>query len=430
MPAINNSFLVQSSNFVQSNDLVYRTVLDITGFELPYYLSSRNKDERRENLVNITVGGILGFVLAPLYVTGLNKVFAKKFLNNNKSFFRLNWNAVDPGNEKQAITQLRKVFKRTQERLNNPSWFDKIGYINKGIHKNLSQIDVAIKQIEKNPSILKNVYKSKKYVLYADLFLTTLGLITVGPLRNFVTKHFANKDRFTGTQDYLSDSDLKKLVKKDKNSDMLKYVINGFLLLAPFLTAFTAHNLTKYKIQKGLHPNKVLMKIRNSMDYSDGLFLSLGCLFSVFLAKHLNLVNWGRDKYEKIETTVKYSMIMPSFWLGDYIFNGNIAKIVDKLIAKTGKFKEGTFIRPEHSNILGAHPRPIKEVMESTAAHNASAAGKIATGIFLAGFLAHSLAMSVVLNIGNKMTKNWVKKDLKTINNSDTSNRKSESIKD
>ena len=83
MPAINNSFLVQSSNFVQSNDLVYRTVLDITGFELPYYLSSRNKDERRENLVNITVGGILGFVLAPLYVTGLNKVFAKKFLNNN-----------------------------------------------------------------------------------------------------------------------------------------------------------------------------------------------------------------------------------------------------------------------------------------------------------------------------------------------------------
>ncbi len=72
------------------------------------------------------------------------------------------------------------------------------------------------------------------------------------------------------------------------------------------------------------------------MDYTSGIYLTSGTMLFVFIAKSLNVMNWSRDKYERDETAVKYSLIIPSFWFGDYMFNGNIAKLTDKILAKTG----------------------------------------------------------------------------------------------
>ena len=426
MSGINSSFLVQSSNFVQSNDLVYRTALDVLGFQVPLCSTSRNKDERRENIAqSIYVVGT-GFLFIPLEVLGLNKIFAKQFLNKNDAYFKLNWQSLDPGKNKEAVKQLEKAIEIAQERLKNPSWFDKLGFIKKGIHKNISKLQEAIEIIQKNPEILKKVAKSKKYVLFIDFLITATALCMVGPIKILITKLFAHKNRFTGTENYLSDKDLNKLVKKEDKNLFLKKAIHIGSCLLPFVIAFATHHLTQAKINKGLQPNKILMKIRNSMDYTNAVFLSLGGMVNLYLAANLDFLNWARDKYERRENLIKVALTVPSFFFGDYIFNGNIAKITDRILYKSGLFDKGTFIKNEQSSIFGGHTKEIKKVIEEVekkyGKEKASLAGKIATGVFLAGFIAHALAIGFIFTSANAITRKIVKRDLSKVNDTQKTN--------
>lgn len=425
MVSIINSSIVRASNYVQTNDLLYRTALDITGFDVPLLCTSRNEDERRENLVNAFIGTIGGFLVVPLEALALNKFFASRYLNKNNTFFNLNWKHLDSGKEGDAIKHLEKIIKNQKTRLENPNWLDKIGFVKKGIHKSIRKTESAIKEIQKNPSVLKNVYKAKKYVLLPDLLLNSAIMLSIAPLKVFVTKHFAKKDRFTGTQNYLSDKDLNKLVKKE-NKDTLKKIIQAGLCLIPFTVAFLAHKSVKASLDKGLKPNKFIEKIRNKMDYTSGIYLTSGTLLFILTGKILNSLNWARDKYERAETLLKYSLIVPSFWFGDYIFNGNIAKAADKFLAKSGKFEKGTFIDSKKSGRLGARSHEIKDVIRNInrkyGSKKANLAGKIATGIFVTGFLAHSFAMAGIFQLGNAITKKWVTKDLSKIKDSEKTN--------
>lgn len=425
MPSIINSPIVNATNYVQTNDLLYRTALDITGFDLPLLCTSRNKDERRENLVNAVIGTIGGFLIVPLEALALNKLFASKYLNKNNSFFNLRWEHLDTGKEKEAIKHLQKIIEDKKIRLENPNWVDKIGFVKKGIHKSIRNTESAIKEIQKNPTILKRVYKAKKYVLLPDLLLNSAIMLSIAPLKVLATKHFAKKDRFTGTQDYLSDKDLNKLVKKE-NKDSIKKIIQAGLCLIPFTTALLVHKSTNTALDKGLKPNKLIEKIRNKMDYTSGIYLTSGTLLFILIGKVLNSLNWARDKYERAETLLKYSLIVPSFWFGDYIFNGNIAKVTDKFLAKSGKFDKGTFINSKKSGLWGAHSQEIKDVIKNVnikyGNKKANLAGKIATGIFITGFLAHSFAMFGIFQLGNAITKKWVVKDLTKLKNSETEN--------
>lgn len=428
MVSIINSSAVRASNYVQTNDLLYRTALDITGFDLPLLYTSRNEDERRENLVNAFIGTIGGFLVVPLEALALNKFFASKYLNKNNSFFNLNWKHLDAGKEGDAIKHLEKRLQDQKTRLENPNWLDKIDFVKKGIHKSIKNTESAIKEIQKNPSVLKKVYKAKKYVLLPDLLLNSVIMLSIAPLKVFVTKHFAKKDRFTGTQNYLSDKDLNKLVKKE-NKDSLKKIIQAGLCLIPFTVAFLAHKSVKSSLDKGLKPNKLMEKIRNKMDYTSGIYLTSGTLLFILSGKILNSLNWARDKYERAETLLKYSLIVPSFWFGDYIFNGNIAKATDKLLAKSGKFEKGTFINSQKSGSWGAHSHEIKDVIRNInskyGGKKANLAGKIATGVFVTGFLAHSFAMMGIFQLGNAVTKKWVTKDLSKLKDAEKPEGKS-----
>lgn len=422
MVSVINSSIVTASNYVQTNDLLYRSALDITGFDIPLLCTSRNKDERRENIVNAIIGTVGGFLVVPLEALALNKFFASKYLNKNNSFFHLKWEHLDPGKEEDAIKYLEKIIENQKTRLENPNLFDAMSFVKKGINRSIKNTELAIKEIQKNPSILKKVYKAKKYVLLPDLLLNSVIMLSIAPLKVFVTKHFANKDRFTGTQNYLSDKDLNKLVKKE-NKDTHKKIIQAGLCFIPFTVALLVHKSTKVNLDKGLKPNKIIEIIRNKMDYTSGIYLTSGTLLFILMGKILNSLNWARDKYERAETALKYSLIVPSFWFGDYIFNGNIAKIIDKLLAKSGKFEKGTFINSEKSGLLGARSREIKDVIRNVSSKysskKANLAGKIATGIFISGFLAHSLAMAGIFQLGNAITKKWITKDLSKLKNSE-----------
>ncbi len=117
---------------------------------------------------------------------------------------------------------------------------------------------------------------------------------------------------------------------------------------------------------------------------------------------------------------IKYGIACPSFFLGDHLFNGNIAKLTDKILAKAGQFEAGTFINTQHASWWGAEQKFIQDVMEQVAkTHNdpkkTQQAGAIASGVFLSGFVAHSMAIAGILTLSNAITKRWITKDLSAL---------------
>jgi hypothetical protein len=432
--AINQSLFTQGANFVQSNDLIYRTALDMTGFNLPLYASARSDDERRESLTNIVVSTAAAFLFAPLYVMGFNKLMAQWLLpEKNEGFFHLQWDALDDKTAKNAIERLHLLDKRIQDRLAKGNRFDQLGFVKKGLAKTSQQFKQAIETLNTNPQVLEKVKQSKLLVLLADLVLTASIVNLTDPIAMWMTKQLSHHDRFTGSEAYLSDADLAKLqqakVGNSPNKPTTpttlsssspeksrvtpsKLAFHILFTLLPALTVLATHKTAEAFTHQGKAMPAWLHSLRNSLDYTSGLYMTLGGLFFIFLANNLTHSLWARDQYERAEIVVKYGLILPSFCFGDHLFNGNIAKLADKALAKAG-----TFINTKHPSWWGAEPKHIQAAMEQVAqTYNSpkktEQAGNIATSIFLSGFVAHSLAMMGIFALGNAITRRWITKDL------------------
>jgi hypothetical protein len=420
---LSRSTFTQGANFVQSNDLVYRTAIELTGFDAPVYFSARNEYEKKEKLTEITISSTMGFLFAPLYVLGLNKLLSKAMLKDNQAFFQLNWASLDPNNQQKAINQLEKRLAQTENRLHQPNWFDKLGFIKNGLSTHKTQITDALSLIRHGDgtTALKTAYQAKRAVLLADLLIGSFTLSMMGPAKNWVSKHFSHQDRFTGSQTYLSDDDLKKLVQQPTQHDETRQkTVHCLLAASPALLALGTHLWTRHELLAGKQPPKLLMTVRNAMDYTNGIYLMLGGMFSLFLAKNLNLLNWSRDQYECLETAVKYAFVMPTFWMGDHVFNGTIAKLTDAVLSKSKQFDPYTFVEKSKRSWVGAQSKYIQTVMTevhttSNDTKKATLAGTVSTGIFLSGFVTHAIATAVILKNVNALTKRWIKKDLSTL---------------
>jgi hypothetical protein len=429
---------LQAFNFMQSNDLMYRTALDITGFDLPLYASSRSNDERRESLTNIIVSTAVAFLFAPLYVLGFNKLMASQWLpDKNEGFFHLNWTNLDDKSGQTAIKRLKALDDRLQARLTHGNWFDQLKPIQQNLRKTSGQFKQAISTLEAHPSVLKKIGNAKLLVLMADLALTACLVNLTDPLAMWITKKLSHHDRFTGSEAYLSDAELEKLQyakakhlqpinqkttanKPSRRVTPFKIGLHLGLSLLPALTVLAIHQGIGSLQHKGKAVPAWLLNSRNSLDYSNALYMSIGGLFTLFLANNLTHSLWARDHYERAEIVVKYGLILPSFCFGDHLFNGNIAKLTDKAFAKAGHFETGTFINTHHNAWWGAEPKVIQTVMEQVAQtyddpKKTQQAGTVASIIFASGFIVHSLAMMGIFTLGNAITKRWITKDLSAL---------------
>ncbi|XVJ51643.1 MAG: hypothetical protein HEQ32_06035 [Vampirovibrio sp.] len=70
-------WLLQSADAVQSNDLLYRGALDVTAWDIPVYMSARNKDEQRERFIEVSLNTICGFIWVPISTLILNHVVSR-----------------------------------------------------------------------------------------------------------------------------------------------------------------------------------------------------------------------------------------------------------------------------------------------------------------------------------------------------------------
>lgn len=415
-------WLLQSADAVQSNDLLYRGVLDVTAWDIHIYMSARNKDEQRERFIEVSLNTICGFIWVPISTLILNHLVSHHLPQKNKMLFNLPWSHLDAGQEPSAMAHLNKEVERIQKRLKTPSgFFDQQKWVQKQLALKKETLENAITHIAQTPNTLKKVYKAKQSVLIANLLLSTLALSFISPTKQFITKVFAHKDRFTGSQNYLSDEDSKKLTNTEarKKQEPFKLVSQACLVMIPATVAWATHHRIDQAVKKGQSIAPWLLKIRNSMDYTSGIYLSLGGLFAIFMANNVNDLVWARDQYERLETFIKYCIACPSFFYGDRVFNGNLAKVADKALSRAGHFKANTFIEKAQTSWLGGEAKFIQQVVDDVSAEQgekkAKQAGNVASLIFLTGFAAHSLGMTLLLNVANALTKRLVIKDLSTL---------------
>ena len=440
--------VLQPVNFVQSNDLIHRATLDVLGWSTPVYLAARNPDERRERVVELSLATFFGFVLVPLVAKGLTHVYAKQLPHQNPLFFHLTWPQLDSPQEAKAF--LKAELQRTELQRNRPPWLMRqIGWLNTYTQQRLdlkaTRFKQALHSISNDPACLKQVSHAKKMVLLRNIFISTLALSCVTPLKQLVTRLFSHKDRFTGSENYLSDKDSKRLSDHNSRQKLkpLKVLIHTLLVLAPVALAWGTHHGIEQAKKLGKPVPKLLVDFRNYLDYSNGIYLSLGGLFTIFMALNFNDLNWARDRYELQEIFTKYSICVPSFWFGDRIFNGNIAKITDALLSRAGVFKPHTFIvqkasssadRVRHTFMqqtkhflekIGPEAKSIQHVYDEVLATNGEAKAKqasaLASAVFVAGVASHSLAMAAVLHLSNALTKHLVTQDLSNLKDAPTS---------
>jgi hypothetical protein len=93
--------------------------------------------------------------------------------------------------------------------------------------------------------------------------------------------------------------------------------------------------------------------------------------------------------------------------------------VADKALSRAGHFKANTFIEKAQTSWLGGEAKFIQQVVDDVSAEQgdkkAKQAGNVASLIFLTGFAAHSLGMTLLLNVANALTKRLVIKDLSTL---------------
>ncbi len=442
LPTAPLPLLLQPVNFVQSNDLIHRATLDVLGWSTPVYLAARNPDERRERVVELSLATFFGFVLVPLVAKGLTHVYAKQLPHQNPLFFHLTWPQLDSPQEAKAF--LKAELQRTELQRNTPPWLMRqVGWLNTYVNQRLdlkaTRLQQALKSLVEDPACLQKVSHAKKSVLLGNIFISTLALSCIAPLKQLVTRLFSHKDRFTGSENYLSDEDSKRLSDHESRQKLkpLKALTHTLLVLAPVALAWGTHHGIEQAKKLGKPVPSLLLDFRNYLDYSNGIYLSLGGLFTIFMALNLNDLNWARDRYELQEILTKYSICVPSFWFGDRIFNGNIAKMTDALLSRAGVFKPHTFIvqkasssadRVRHTFMqqtkhflekIGPEAKSIQHVYDEVLATNGEAKAKqasaLASAVFVAGVASHSLAMAAVLHLSNALTKHLVTRDLSSL---------------
>lgn len=442
LPTAPLPLLLQPVNFVQSNDLLHRTTLDVLGWSAPVYLAARNPDERRERVIELSLATFCGFVLGPLVAKVLNHVYAKQLPHQNPLLFHLTWPQLDSLAKAQAY--LKTELQRIELQREKPPWLMRqVGWLNTYVNQRLdlkaTRLQQALKSLVEDPACLQKVSHAKKSVLLGNIFISTLALSCVPPLKQLVTRLFSHKDRFTGSENYLSDEESKRLTHPESRQKQhpLKALVQTLLVLSPIALAWGTHHGIEQAKKLGKPVPSLLLDFRNYLDYSNGIYLSLGGLFTIFMAANFNDLNWARDRYELQEILTKYSICVPSFWFGDRVFNGNIAKVADSLLSRSRLFKPHTFIVQKASSSvgrvrqtftqqakhflekIGPEAKSIQHVYDEVLATEGEAKAKqasaLASAVFVAGVASHSLAMALFLHLANALTKHLVTRDLSSL---------------
>ncbi len=413
------------ASIICSRESTYRTMLDITAWDLPIFISDlfRGWKKAIESAIE-GFGGTITIVLSPVITSIVGKTLGKEILPKHMQQDTIQYLKFT-AEELRSNEGILKGIKRLSEEEPEDKRFiaslmkrvDKTKQVEK-YEKEALEVEEFSKNVKISDEERSQIYKLKKATIIGESLIEGLWWGGFGLLIRSVRKYILQEDRFTGTKGYVSDSESESLGEAGNMNLFQKICGAGSMFVSPITNSILFHKIDNTPKNKS---GKFLNHMRENFDMTHGVYPKLELLFSMTaFPKWCGLLTTTQGWYEFSERIMKAVTLVPSWWLGHRVTNGLFALNADKNLAKKYNVDKGVLVEKEYlepitkndnflQKLAKRFPEPAKihHVLKSTA-HNPElqkeAENEHAKALYK-GFALHSLAVCLI-NMGvNQVTK-------------------------
>ncbi|MBT6843116.1 MAG: hypothetical protein HOA17_04885 [Candidatus Melainabacteria bacterium] len=349
------------AEIVCSRESIFRSALDLTGWEIPVILANamRNKYSFAEAVFQGTYA-FLTMVMAPYFTKWVGHLAGKSIMKEDEHkdidkymLFQLN----DLDDQQTLNTGLERIKEEEPEdslflsqlyskNQTKSDYYQNQAEVQKSFFNNLTVDDSKLQRIKK---LKRATIQGESFIeggLWGGLFMAS----------RLFRKYVLKQDRFTGTKAYESDEESKKGTDSSKMAWWQWAGVLGSMISSPILNHFV---LNKVEDKEAVAKSPWLKTIKNQWDMTHGVFPKLGLMVS-FLMMPVN-AGWlfsAQGKNELIEALMMIATMVPSWWFGHRITNGVLAQNADKKLSEKFGVERGILVEP--GDLHQATPEPAK----------------------------------------------------------------------
>lgn len=335
---------------LEQNQVLNRVVLDVFGWGGPGILFARNLYERIERALDIGSWLVAGVMFPLLLDRFVNQVYTQQLRQKYpKSFLPKRVTAPN------KLSPLGMPFE----------WLDKTAFRKQfgPLGTLLSKLKtVGLKTLPIN--MAKSVLRGKIfYILLADMLLMATKGQGYYWGKNVLTEFLTGKKGFVGEFNYAQDAYLKKKSQEyeaSKKKRMIASLIIGYGSAIALPLLIRGLLLSPVKTGKGLLGQA--KRLIPAFNYSNTIYMSKWVLgWHTFFNWNIPSMLSSRDSHEFRENTVRTSILLGIYMLGDDIITGMLAKGLNRYASRKAK----TPILSKTKGVFGMPTlMPLEEIMK------------------------------------------------------------------
>lgn len=349
------------AEWVCSRESTYRSALDLVGWELPTMIAAatRNIYSFAEASLMAAVG--FSMVLGAPEITRLSAKVLANFILEKDEQRDLEHLLLFELNDLDSAETVKKAIERIK--LEEPEDCSFLAELHqnkpeavKRYQNKAQNIFDFFSNLEIDESKRERIKKLKKTVILGESAIEGPAWGGLYFMIRLFRKYILKQDRFTGTKGY-SNSDEAKRTGDDTEITMLQKIGSlAAMVSAPIANYFL---LNKIDDPKNIPKGSWLEIIKSNWDMTHGVFPKLGLLFSyIQIPSTIGQFFTAQGKNELFENIMQQFTMVPSWWFGHQLTNGNLAKLADKKLS--AKFGVDRGILVEQKDLEKALPEPAK----------------------------------------------------------------------
>ncbi len=407
---------VDIASAISSRESTYRTFLDLSAFTLPQVLADAFRGPKKflESLFECTID-VASVLFSPNLIKFLSRLIAKKtlsadLLSHSDQLMLFSMEELrDAEKFKQGLTRIRE--EDVTDKLNIANIVGRLS--SQQADKARAESDKIVdfcNSFKATEEARQQAYKLKKRTILLNSFVEGSLWANMGMIVRLFRKYVLGESRFTGTKNYLNDSESHKVGDAGEISFGQKLISLFCSFLSPGIVYYLLDKVERTPVARRSEALKVAA---NQIDTTRGVFPKLGLLFAfTSVPKWFGYLWTAQGWIERTERIVKFLTLLPSWWLGHRVTNGVIARVTDKKLAREFNRPEGIMIEPEYlqgSKLKQRFPEPasIHHIYKATE-HQPELRAKAETEhakTLYSGFALHSLGAFLISVAINALTK-------------------------
>lgn len=316
--------LYKATSIIQDNTVLNKAILSLIGFQIPFCLSSNNKTERMERIVQGTWYMGIAYASPFLLLPFINKKVLLKsgiiehMKDRGVEIVRVSKEFLNQDAKKmiEGIKETAKNLKKEKKFKGISDDFDKI--LNKFEDKELLR--------QKLINAHKNIFK------YDFIFTSALGGAAMPWISNFYTELTTGRKGYSGEFEMAGENYTDKMAAKHEKYKYQKLALSFALSILP---AFILPKQLAKSMSKNISELKGIPKFLNKnaklFDYTDGKFMSLLTYAAIWTFGDFPVYLIAtRDKNELAYLAISRSLVGLSFFGGELALSNWLGRTLDK----------------------------------------------------------------------------------------------------